>query len=73
MVNDIITVTHIGFEQSTYSVTEGSQLVQPVIMLSNPISTEFTILIRERSKAATAGKIYIYIYKEHNTSCNDLI
>ena len=37
-----ITVT---FNQSTYNVSEGARTVQPVLVLSNPLSTDITVVV----------------------------
>ena len=46
----------ISFNQSTYSVNEDDRLVQPVLVLSNPSSTDITVLVKDRISAGKAGK-----------------
>ena len=47
----------VFFNQSTYTVDEHTGLVQPVLILSEPQSTEFTVHVIDRSHNAT-GKLY---------------
>lgn len=42
--------------ESTYSVSERDGLVQPVIVLSNPMSTPVVIEIRDKSMTAHSGE-----------------
>ena len=35
----------VRFSQSTYSVSEGAGAVQPVLVLSNPSSTDITVVV----------------------------
>ena len=43
----------VNFNQSTYSVSEDDGPAQPVLVLSNPSSTNITILVRNKNKTAT--------------------
>ena len=43
----------VSFSQSTYSVNEDDGLVQPVLVLSNPSSTNITVQVRDTSNTAT--------------------
>ena len=47
----------VFFNQSTYTVDEHTGLVQPVLILSEPQSTEFTVLVIDHNHTAT-GKLY---------------
>ena len=47
------TAATVSFNQSVYSVNENEGPVEPVIVLSNPSSTDVTVQIRERSGNAT--------------------
>lgn len=48
--------TYIGvtvfFSQSTYTINENDQVVQPVLVLSNPLSFNDTIKVRDASRSA---------------------
>ena len=46
-------VTTIKFEQSTYSVNEIEGAVQPVLILSNPLSTDITVEVFNAYGSAT--------------------
>ena len=41
----ISVVAIVNFEQSTYSVHEPDELVKPVIVFSNPLSTAITVRV----------------------------
>ena len=45
--------TTVNFSQSTYSVDEDDGPAQPVLVLSNPSSTDITVQIKSKNKAAT--------------------
>ena len=47
----------VFFNQSAYTVDENTGLVQPVLILSEPQSTEFTVQVIDSSHTAT-GKLY---------------
>ena len=42
----------ITFNQSTYSVNEGDGPAQPVLVLSNPSSTNITVQVRDTQSTA---------------------
>ena len=47
IINDVIsTVAVISFNQSTYSVEEDSGSFHPVLVLSNPLSSDITLQVR---------------------------
>ena len=48
---EIVAIVH--FSQSTYSVNEDDGVVQPVLVLSNPSSTDITVQVRDNSNTAT--------------------
>ena len=41
------------FKSSIYEVTEGDGSTKPVLILSNPLSTEITIQVTSKAKSAT--------------------
>ena len=43
------------FNQSTYSVNENAGPAQPVLVLSNPSSTAFTVQVTNTDVSATGG------------------
>ena len=43
----------IKFNQSVYSINEGSRLLQPVLALSNPLSTNVTLQVLSIDNSAT--------------------
>jgi len=43
----------VMFSQSTYSVDEGAGPAQPVLVLSNPSSTDITVQVRDTQNTAT--------------------
>ena len=45
--------TTVNFSQSTYSVDEDDGPAQPVLVLSNPSSTDITVQVRSKNKTAT--------------------
>ena len=51
----------MSFNQSTYSVNEDDGSVQPVLVLSNPSSTNITIQVKETSGAATSESAKIIV------------
>ena len=58
-----ILVTTVSFNQSTYSVNEGSRQLQPVLVLSNPSSFHMTVVvtvsqINATGKATNITSIY---------------
>ena len=40
------------FKSSTYQVTESDELAQPVLILSNPSSTNVTVQVTSKDKSA---------------------
>ena len=42
----------MSFNESSYSVDEASGLVQPVLILSNPSSSDVVVQVREREHTA---------------------
>ena len=54
-------VTTISFNQSTYSVYENNGPVQPVLVLSNPLSVDIDVQVRDSSVAATRKSSVIII------------
>ena len=51
----------VMFEQSTYSVDEDSGPAQPVLVLSNPSSMEFTVQVTNTDGSATGEYCSILI------------
>ena len=43
----------VSFNQSAYSIIEGGEPVHPVLVLSNPSSTNITVRITDSSTTAT--------------------
>ena len=43
----------VSFSQSTYSVNEDDGPAQPVLVLSNPSSTDITVQVRDNGNTAT--------------------
>ena len=44
----------VTFEQSTYSVDEDAGPAQPVLVLSNPSSTDITVQVSDTENTATS-------------------
>ena len=61
---------NVSFSQSTYSVNEDDGLVQPVLVLSNPSSTDITVQVRDNSNTATGEYTQQHYYKQHVNSNN---
>ena len=55
------TATNISFSQSMYSVNENEGPVEPVLVLSNPSSSDITVRVTDRGGTAT-GKHTIYVF-----------
>ena len=53
------------FNQSTYSVNEDDGPAQPVLVLSNPSSTDITVQVSTTNGSAT-GKYVNYLMKTYN-------
>ena len=49
----ILVKNTVHFNQSKYTVDEGSSTVQPVLVLSNPSSTDITVQVRSNDITAT--------------------
>ena len=47
----------MGFNQSEYSVDEDDGLVTVVLILSNPLSTNITVLVKDSDGSATGINI----------------
>ena len=47
------TAATVSFSQSTYNVNENKGSVEPVLVLSNPSSTDVTIRVTDREGTAT--------------------
>ena len=45
----------VMFEQTTYNVSEDAGPAQPVLVLSNPSSTEFNVIVFNTDESATGG------------------
>ena len=52
----------IIFSETTYSVDEDDGPAQPVLVLSNPSATGFTVRVREVERSATSEQIKIHQY-----------
>ena len=52
----------VRFSQSLYTVNENDGSVQPVLVLSNPASTDITVVVEDISYNAS-GKLYVKYYK----------
>ena len=50
------------FSQSLYTVNENDGSVQPVLVLSNPASTDITVVVEDISYNAS-GKLYVKYHK----------
>ena len=48
-----LTVATVSFNESAYSVNENEGPVQPVLVLSNPSSTDVTVEVTDRGGTAT--------------------
>ena len=44
----------VRFDQSTYSFNEDAGPAQPVLVLSNPSSTDITVQVRDTQNTATS-------------------
>ena len=47
-----VSATSVSFSQSTYSVDEDDGPAQPVLVLSNPSSTDITVQVRDAQISA---------------------
>ena len=61
----------LKFNQSTYSVNEDDGPAQPVLVLSNPSSTDVAISVFSTDRSATGKIVYIVIgeYTVSNRYC----
>lgn len=50
----------MNFEQSTYSVYEDRGVVGPVLVLSNPSSTDLSIGVKMFDKQTPASGMYVH-------------
>ena len=50
---NVVASLNVSFSQSTYSVNEYDGVVQPVLVLSNPSSTNITVQVRDNNNTAT--------------------
>ena len=50
----------MSFEQSTYNVNEDDIVLNPVLLISNPVSERFNIIVLPTDGSAT-GKHYLNI------------
>ena len=64
----MLLVTSVNFSQSTYSVNENSGVIQPVLVLSNPSSTDITIEVTSTDGSAT-GKLMLF-HRQNNAYCS---
>ena len=55
----MLLVTSVKFSQSTYSVNENSGVVQPVLVLSIPSSTDITVEVISTDGSAT-GELILF-------------
>ena len=62
---DLVTSLNVSFSQSTYSVNEDDGSVQPVLVLSNPSSTNITVLVIDDSDTATGKRTQCHSYNQH--------
>ena len=63
MIDIIYTVTTVNFDQSTYGVFENNGTVQPVLVLSIPVSFDFTIQVDYYSITAISElAVHDYVY-----------
>ena len=53
IATEFATSLNVNFNQSTYSVNENDRILQPVLILSNPSSTDITVQVRSTDKTAT--------------------
>ena len=56
---DLTTSLNVRFHQSKYSVSEKDQLLQPLLVLTEPSSTNITVLIKSIDITATGEYIII--------------
>jgi len=56
----------VNFSQSNYSASESDELVQPVLVLSNPSSSDITIRVDTINREAT-GEGLVYLTSRYHT------
>ena len=54
LINQPCLASTITFSRSTYSVNEEDRLVQLVLVLTNPSSTDITVRVRDTQNTATS-------------------
>ena len=52
--NVLIVAATVRFSQSTYSFNEDAGPAQPVLVLSNPSSSDITVQVRDNQNTATS-------------------
>ena len=57
LVNFIYLEITVTFTQTTYNVDEDDGPAQPVLVLSNPSSTDITVQVRDNANAATGKQL----------------
>ena len=50
----MIIAANISFNESTYSVNEDNGSIQPILVLSNPSSTDITVQVIDYNDTATS-------------------
>ena len=50
----LLTAATVSFNESSYVINEASGLVQPVLILSNPSSSDVVIQVGERGQTAVS-------------------
>ena len=53
-IHYLLTAITVTFSQSKYSVNEDDGPAQPVLVLSNPSSTNITVQVRDNQNTATS-------------------
>ena len=66
----LLSVIIIKFDKSNYKVNEDKGPVQPILVLSNPSSTDITVQVRDNSNTATGEQTQQHYYKQHVNSNN---
>ena len=55
----------VAFDELIYSVDENSRLVQPILVLSNPLTTDITIQVLDNNDTA-ASELYACLFNGIN-------
>ena len=64
MINDfIITAITVRFSQSAYRTNEGSQLVQPILLLNSTSSYDIFVKVKTKDNNNATGEWTQYFYK----------